>query len=99
MFNFLKRFFASSEPTGNPVTDYKRALAYLDSCGPFDEQKLREVNRIAGNPLSEREIQTMLSAAVFMMATPTRPGGMESVRAHVRESLVTFIQMTGKLGL
>ncbi len=88
----------SSQPTGNPVTDYKRALAYLDACGPFDEQKLREMNRIAGNMLSESTIRELLNQARMIMPNATDSGGMEFIKASVREQMVTFIQMTGKLG-
>ncbi len=88
-----------SHPTGNPVTDYKRALTYLDQCGAFNEHMLRETNRIAGSMLSEGDIQMMLSQSRMIMPTATGPGEMEFIKASIREQLVTFIQMTGRLGL
>lgn len=88
-----------TQPTGNPVTDYKNALAYLDRCGSFNEQKLREVNRIAGSMLSESDIQMMLGQAQMIMPSANEPGGMDYIKSSIREQLVTFINMTGRLGL
>jgi hypothetical protein len=88
-----------SNPTGNPVVDYKRALAYLDTCGLFNEQKLRETNRLSGNVMSESDIQMMLGQAQMIMPKATEPGGMESIKATIRDSLETFVQLTDKLSL
>jgi hypothetical protein len=93
------RATSSSEPTGNPLTDYKRALAYLDSCGPFDERKFREANRIAGGLLSESDVQMMLAQSQMIMPSAGRPGGMDFIKAQVRENLATLIQMAGRMGL
>ena len=35
----------------------------------------------------------------MIMPTATEPGGMKFIKASLREQLVTFIQMTRKLGL
>ena len=95
----LSKATSGSEPTGNPLTDYKRALAYLDSCGSFDERKFREANRIAGGLLSESDIQMMLAQSQMIMPSAGEPGGMDFIKAQVRENLETLIQMAGKMGL
>ena len=87
-----------ANPTGNPMTDYRNALSYLDSCGTFDEHKLREANRIAGSMMLESDIQMLLQQAQYIIPTATTPGGIEFIRASMRKQLVTFIQPTGPLG-
>ena len=73
------------------LEQYREGLAYLDSCGPFDEAKFREFNRIIGNRFSENDIQSQLRNASMMT------DGMEGVRAAVRsavaEAIGTFEQL------
>lgn len=83
--------------TGNPIQDYKNALVFLNTCGPFDEQKLRETNRCAGGVMSESELQMMVRQAEIIMPTASEPGGMEFIRQQIREQLEDFLKISGKL--
>jgi hypothetical protein len=76
---------------------YRKALTYLDSCGPFNEEKLREANRIAGDTLTEADIQRFVRTAPLIMASGGKKGGMESVREELRKSLVEGIEVFGSL--
>ena len=67
------------------LTQYREGLAYLDSCGPFNEAKFREFNRITGNRFSEADIQTQRRNASMMI------DGMEGVRKAVRSSMVEAV--------
>jgi hypothetical protein len=49
--------------------------------------------------LSESDFQMMLGQAQMIMPSAGEPGGMEYVKAQVRENLATLIQMAGKMGL
>ena len=90
---------SNHQPSGSPLANYKRALAYLDSCGSFDERKLRETNRIAGGLLSESDIRMLIGQAQMIMPTAGEPGGMEYVKGQVRQNLATLVQMADKMGL
>lgn len=77
--------------------NYQRALAYLDRCGPFDEAKLRETNRIAGGQLTEADIQRFLRSAPMMLPVNGKGGGMEAVKEEMRKSLAEGIKVFGSL--
>ena len=79
------------------IASYKQALSYIDTCGPFDERKLREVNRIIGSMMSEQDIQMLLQQAQMIMPTASEPGGMEFIRLSVREQIKTYIDLVGHL--
>ena len=89
---------AASELSNDPLTNFRRALAYLDSCSSFNEQKLREVNRMAGDLLSESTIQKLISQAQMIMPNAIEPGGMDFIKAQIREQLVELIRMGEKFG-
>lgn len=77
---------------------YRQALAYLDSCGEFNEQKLREVNHIAGGQLTEADIQDFLQKAPLIMSYDGQSGGMEGVREELRKSYMEGVVVFGSLG-
>jgi hypothetical protein len=79
------------------VKKYQRALTFLDRCGPFDEAKLREANRIAGGHLTEDDIQRFVRSAPMMLPTDGKRGGMEGVREELRKSLKEGINVFGSL--
>ena len=70
---------------------YRDGLAYLDSCGTFDEAKFREFNRITGNRFSEADIQSQLNNARMMI------NGMEGVRQSLRSAMAEGISAFEKL--
>jgi len=76
----------------NLISNYRQALAYLDTCGPFNEEKLREANRIAGNPNPEEDIQRLVRLA------PMTFDGMEGVRIKMRDSFEQGIKLLETLG-
>ena len=76
---------------------YRQAIAYLDRCGEFNEQKLREVNRIAGGQLREGDIQDFVRKAPLMMSFGGQRGGMEGVREELRKTYMEGIAVFGSL--
>ncbi|MCL2107677.1 MAG: hypothetical protein FWH26_11565 [Oscillospiraceae bacterium] len=64
---------------------YREALSYLDRCGPFDEAKFREFNRLTGNMFSEADVQNQLRNAQLMI------GGMAEVQKILRSNMVEAI--------
>jgi hypothetical protein len=79
------------------ANNYRKAVKYLDSCGPFNEEKLREANRIAGNPLTEDDVHRFVQTAPSMLSTGGKRGGMEGVRDEMRKSLTEGIAVFGSL--
>lgn len=73
------------------LTQYREGLRYLDSCGIFDETKLREFNRIIGNRFSEAEIQTQLANAQMMV------GGMNALKELLHNSTLEGINAFEKV--
>lgn len=71
--------------------NYQRALDYLDGCADFGETELREANRLAGSPLREADILQMLSGGPLVLSREGKPGGMNFVKAQMRESLLEGI--------
>jgi hypothetical protein len=77
---------------------YNKALAYLDHCGPFDEEKLRKANNIAGTPLTEADIQKLIRTAPLMLTYGGKSGGMEGVKEELRKSLQEGLDIFSSLG-
>ena len=77
--------------------NYKKAIAYLDSCGGFTLDKLREAHRIAGVNTPESEIQQMWNLRLDLMPSAGKPGGAEALREIRREKLTQAIQVFGSL--
>jgi len=77
---------APAAPKKPPILDrYRASLRYLDSCGPFDEAKLREFNRISGDMLSEADLQKQLASSQLIL------GGMEQIRKLLRQNVAEAI--------
>ena len=77
---------------------YRKALAYLDSCGSFTEEKLRKANQLAGDPLTQADIQHLVRSASQMISTDGKRGGMEGAKDELRASLEEGIAVFGSLG-
>ncbi len=73
------------------LEQYRAGLSYLNRCGPFDEAKFREFNRITGEPFSEADIQTQLRNARGMIM------GMEEVKNALHASMAEGIRTFEKL--
>jgi len=75
---------------------YRRALDYLQTCGPMDSDKFRQVNRIAGNVFTEADIQDISRKTSLII------GGWETVRGDLQktflEGVVTFESVGAVLG-
>ena len=67
---------------------YREGLAYLNSCGPFDESKFREFNRLTGNRFSEQDQQIRAMIAL---------GGTEELRSTLRSTMTEAIAAFEKL--
>ena len=74
---------ASNRP--NILERYRAARAYLDTCGPYDEEKLREMNRLSGNMFSEEDIRSQLAKSELMI------GGMDALKKVHYDSLTESI--------
>ncbi len=75
----------------NILVEYRMGLHYLENCGTFDEEKLREFNSITGNRLSGTDLEVQLKGAEMMI------NGMEEVRrilcSNVIETIATLEQL------
>ena len=73
------------------LDQYRAGLSFLDSCGSFDEEKLREFNRITGKRFSEENIRNYVQASKDLIT------GMEGIRQTLRgsmkEAIGTFEQL------
>ncbi|MBR5366578.1 MAG: hypothetical protein IK132_10095 [Clostridia bacterium] len=95
---------SASAPRSEPVTvntalnqpnilqRYRAARAYLDACGKYDEEKLREMNRITGNMFPEAEIQKQLAQSEMLI------GGMDEVKRIHYDTLTKAIAAFEKVG-
>lgn len=83
---------ASNQP--NILQRYRAARAYLDSCGTYDEEKFREMNRITGNMFSEEDIRKQLAESEMMI------DGMEALKKihcdSLTEAIAVFEQVEAK---
>ena len=73
------------------LENYKKALAYLDTCGPLDEAKFREMNRLAGSKFTEPDIQGFLGQAKLVI------GGLETMRPSLRDTFQEGIRAFGEV--
>ena len=73
------------------VKNYKKALKYLDSCTTFTYDNLVKVNRIAGSPITESDLQRMWQQSNYILSTGGHPGGTESLRQTMRSTLIEGI--------
>jgi hypothetical protein len=94
----------SSEAVRNvrqQVENYRRALKYLDGCGDLTYEKLREAWQIAGVDMPESQLRQQWSQADYILPTGGRPGGKESLRFMMRNTLIeaiaTFESLADKL--
>jgi len=71
---------------------YREGLTYLDHCGPLDEAKFSELNRITGGMLSESQIRNFIVQSTMML------GGMDAVKNTLRETLKKGITTFESLG-
>ena len=83
------------------MENYRSALKYLDSCGDLTYEKLREAWRISGVDMPESQLRQQWSQADFILPTGGRPGGKESLRFMMRntliESIATFESLADRL--
>ena len=77
----------SNEKKASILEKYREGLSYLDGSGAFDEDKLREFNRITGNMLSNDDIENYLESAKLMIR------GMEEVKQILRSTMVEGISV------
>lgn len=75
----------------NILEQYRDGLAYLDSCGTFDEVKLREFNRITGNRFTEENIQNYIQSSKNMIK------GMEGIKDILRDTMQEGISTFEKI--
>jgi hypothetical protein len=80
------------------VDHYKRALKYLDGCGPLTIDKLRESQQIAGTPVPETQLRQMWDSAAIILSSNNEPGGHEYLRTAMRKTLTEGISLFQKLG-
>ncbi len=75
----------------NILEQYRDGLAYLDSCGTFDEVKLREFNCITGNRFSEADMQNYILSSKNMIK------GMEGIKDILRDTMQEGISTFEKI--
>jgi hypothetical protein len=83
--------------------NYKKALKYLDKCKNFTYDDLVKTNQIAGSPMSEPDLQRMWEQSQYILPIGGEPGGAESLRKMMRNTLIesisafeTIVQELGK---
>jgi hypothetical protein len=83
------------------VENYRSALKYLDGCGDLTYEKLREAWHIAGVNMPESQLRQQWSQADYILPTGGQPGGKESLRFMMRntliESIATFEALADRL--
>lgn len=75
----------------NIMERYLKALAYLTGCGPFDETKFREMNRLAGGIFTEEEMQKQIAQANMTI------GGMDGLKIILIKTLTEAIDTFRKV--
>ena len=84
------------------IENYKKALKYLDSCKTFTYDNLVKANQIAGSPIPEPDLQRMWEQSKYILPTGGEPGGTESLRQTMRntliESISAFENLANELG-
>jgi hypothetical protein len=93
----------AARQTRQRLDGYKRALKYLDECGDLTLDKMREANRIARVDMPEFQLRALWEQADCVLPTDGHPGGHESMRFHMRNTLIeaiaAFEALADKLGL
>ena len=77
---------------------YREGLMYLDRCGPLDEAKLSEFNRMIGGMFSESEIRNFIAQSAMILPSERSQGGTDAVKNGLRETLKEGITTFESLG-
>lgn len=80
------RTFTDFDPA-RKARNCQEALVYLERCGRFTEEELREANRMAGGVFTEIEIQQAMHQAALSASAGGPDGGVDEVRKRICTSL------------
>lgn len=85
------------------VENYRRALKFLEECGDFTYEKLKEAHEIAGIDVPDYQLRSEWSDALAVLPLGGRPGGREMLRSlmkkELKEGISTFKALARKLGV
>lgn len=102
---FFDRLFGKKETRDGKAASprqlakwYREGLTYLDRCGPLDEAKFSELNRITGGMFSESQIRNFIAQSAMMLPSERDHGGMDAVKNLIRETLKEGVTMFESLG-